>query len=516
MAEKAEEAGTAPVETTAPFDDSSPPAHDGPHELVLPGGWKYKVLNQKHHIWYASPKFQLVMVAFVCFLCPGMFNALGGMGGGGKSDATLADNMNTALYSTFAVFGFFGGTFVNKLGVKINLAFGGIGYCIYAISLLASEHAYVPGFNIFSGALLGVCAGLLWTAQGTIMISYPHEISKGRYFAWFWAIFNMGAVIGSLIPLAQNIDQKGAGTVSDGTYIGFIVLMFLGAVLALLLCNAKDVIRPDNTKVVLMKNPSWQTEFKGLWETLRFEPFVILLFPMFWCSNWFYTYQQNAVNAARFDVRTRALNGLLYYAAQIIGALILGYALDMERFRRSVRAKACLAMLYVATMAIWGGGYAYQNYTRFDVDHSLIEGTDQPVNPNALKPVDWTDSDYVGPMFLYFFYGLYDALWQASVYWFMGALSNSGRRSANYVGFYKGIQSAGAAVMWSRDSHKMSFKDEFISNWVLLMVALLCATPVIWVKIHDTVRLEDDLQGTDETAEDVVLDLHNKEAIGGA
>jgi MFS family permease len=106
---------------------------------------------------------------------------------------------NTAVYSTFAVFGFFGGTFVNKLGVKLTLSFGGIGYCIYAISLLVSVHDYVPGFNIFAGALLGVCAGLLWTAQGTIMISYPHEDQKGRYFAWFWAIFNMGAVIGSLV-----------------------------------------------------------------------------------------------------------------------------------------------------------------------------------------------------------------------------------------------------------------------------------------------------------------------------
>jgi hypothetical protein len=62
----------------------------------------------------------------------------------------------------------------------------------------------------------------------------------------------------------------------------------------------------------------------------------------------------------------------------------------------------------------------------------------------------------------------------------------------------------------------MSFKAEFISNWVLLMVALVCATPVILMKIHDTVLLEDDLQGTDETVEDVVLDLHNKEAIQGA
>jgi MFS family permease len=103
------------------------------------------------------------------------------------------------LYSTFAVFGFFGGTFINKLGVKWTLSFGGIGYCVYAISLLVSVHASVAGFNIFAGVFLGLCAGLLWTAQGTIMLSYPNEAQKGRYFAWFWAIFNMGAVIGSLV-----------------------------------------------------------------------------------------------------------------------------------------------------------------------------------------------------------------------------------------------------------------------------------------------------------------------------
>lgn len=45
--------------------------------------------------WYASPRIQLGMVAFVCFLCPGMFNALSGLGGGGKSDPSLADKMVT-------------------------------------------------------------------------------------------------------------------------------------------------------------------------------------------------------------------------------------------------------------------------------------------------------------------------------------------------------------------------------------------------------------------------------------
>lgn len=43
--------------------------------------------------WYASPKIQLGMVAFVCFMCPGMYNALTSMGGAGKKDHTPIDNM---------------------------------------------------------------------------------------------------------------------------------------------------------------------------------------------------------------------------------------------------------------------------------------------------------------------------------------------------------------------------------------------------------------------------------------
>ena len=290
--------------------------------------------------------------------------------------------------------------------MKWTLAFGGIGYCIYAISLLVSLHAHVDGFNYFAGAFLGICAGLLWTAQGTIMISYPSEAEKGKYFAWFWGIFNMGAVIGSLIPLGENINVRANVTVSDGTYIGFIVLMAVGALLAMCLCNASDIIRPDGTRVSLMKQPSWQSELIGLWETLRFEPFVVLLFPMFFTSNWFYVYQQNSVNGAHFTTRTKALNSLLYWLAQIIAAGIWGNMLDITLVRRSVRAKINWGVMVVLTFAIWGGGYAYEKtYTRATVAEKTFQAT------------DWTDSGYVGPMFLYIFYGFYDAVWQASIYW---------------------------------------------------------------------------------------------------
>jgi hypothetical protein len=57
-------------------------------------------------------------------------------------------------------------------------------------------------------------------------------------------------------------------------------------------------------------------------ETLKFEPFIVLLFPMFWSSNWFYTDQFNAVNGPHFDTCTKSLNGLLYWLSQIIAAVI--------------------------------------------------------------------------------------------------------------------------------------------------------------------------------------------------
>lgn len=236
--------------------------------------------------------------------------------------------------------------------------------------------------------------------------------------------------------MAQNVNKK-AGPVTDGTYAAFIILMFLGAVMALFLVDAKKVVREDNTKVILMKNPSWSTEFKGLWETLYTQPWVLLLFPMFFSSNLFYTYQNNGMNGAHFNVRTRALNNLLYWLAQIIGAILVGYALDAGKVRRSVRAKASLAGLFVLTFAIWGGGYAWQK-----IQVSREVATDPAFED---QKVDWTDGGkkFIGPMFLYFFYGFYDAAWQTCIYWYMGALSNSGRRAANFAGMYKGVQSAG-------------------------------------------------------------------------
>ena len=85
----------------------------------------------------------------------------------------------------------------------------------------------------------------------------------------------------------------------------------------------------------------------------------------------------------------------------------------------------------------------------------------------------------------------------------MGALTNNGRKLANFAGFYKGIQSAGAAVVWRLDTLNTPLMSLFASCWVLLAGSLVVALPVILLKIKDTVPIEEDIKFSDERVEDV-------------
>lgn len=196
----AENAEPVVAEKSSPANNSYGAEETGQARHAPPSSWMYRTFNigPFHFPGYATPPVQLAVVAFVCFMCPGMFNALNGLGGGGLFSATVADNANVALYSTFSVVGFFAGPIANRLGIRLTLSFGGLGYFLYVASYLSYNHNANVGFVYFAGALLGVCAGLLWAAQGAIMMSYPFEGSKGRYISWFWMIFNLGGIVGSL------------------------------------------------------------------------------------------------------------------------------------------------------------------------------------------------------------------------------------------------------------------------------------------------------------------------------
>ena len=151
--------------------------------------------------------------------------------------------------------------------------------------------------------------------------------------------------------------------------------------------------------------------------------------------------------------------------------------------------------------------------------------TREIASPSAVK-FDIYDTAYVGRIFLYVFCGLLDSMWQTTVYWLMGSMSNDPATLAHFVGFCKhhsllyeqlpqsletdkSIQSAGAAGVWRADGVGLPwvislimrlpsssclpalirYMNIFVSTWVLLVVGLILAFPVIhmFVKDHDQV-----------------------------
>ncbi|KAG0083519.1 hypothetical protein BGZ93_009649 [Podila epicladia] len=404
-----------------------------------------------------SPLAQVIAVGFICFCCPGMFNALNSLGGGGQLDSKVGQNANVALYTCFAIFGLLAGAIHNKLGPKWTIFLGCSTYVLYAGSLLAYNHTKNGAFTIAAGGILGCGAGLLWTAQGAIMMAYPRESDKGKFIGYFWAIFNAGAVLGSVIAFVINKDVVVAKNLEDPTYIAFISLMAVGTLIALSLAPPSSVTHSNGDHIQIQKFPSWSGELVAVLK-LFLDWRMIVLIPMFLSSNWFYSYQFSTVNGFYFSPRTQSLNNIFYWFSQIGGSWAFARILDYQGVNRKTRALWGLMIVTACFVATWIGGIFFQKgYTINDPKpgHDYTEG-----------------ASYVGPLFLYMFYGLNDAAWQTYCYWLMGALSNDVTVLSRYAGFYKCIQSCGAAIAWRINAVGTPFMTELIICFALLVASI--------------------------------------------
>ncbi|XP_015878615.1 UNC93-like protein 1 [Ziziphus jujuba] len=443
---------------------------------------------------YNSPLVQVILIGLVCFCCPGMFNALSGMGGGGQVDPTASDNSLIALYTTFAVFGILGGGIYNVLGPHLTLLTACLTYVLYAGSFLYYNHHHNQVFAIVAGAILGIGAGLLWAGQGAIMTSYPPPDRKGTYISIFWSIFNMGGVIGGLIPFILNYHRTKAASVNDGTYVAFMCFMFAGALLSLAILPPSRVVRDDGTRCTKIKYSKVTTEIVEIAKLFKNWK-MLLIVPAAWSSNFFYTYQFNNVNGVLFNLRTRGLNNVFYWGAQMLGSIVIGHLMDFSFTSRRTRGFFGIGVVGLLGTGIWAGGLANQLlYSRHDLPDEKLDFKDSGV-------------DFAGPFVLYFSFGLLDAMFQSMVYWIIGALADDSEILSRYVGFYKGIQSAGAAVAWVVDSRKVSFMHQLITNWSLTTASY----PLLVVLVMFAVK--DENQDEEETAKEATPSSFNPASV---
>ncbi|KAF9214215.1 hypothetical protein BGZ59_004142 [Podila verticillata] len=314
-----------------------------------------------------SPLAQ-VLVGVICFCCPGIFNALNSMGGGGQVDSKVGQNAKVALYTCFAIFGLLAGAIHNKPGPKWTILIGCATYVLYAGSLLCYNHTQNGAFTIAAGGILGCSAGMLWTAQGVILMAYPRENDKGKFIGYFWAIFNAGAVLGSVI--GKNLDNP--------TYIAFI----------------------------------FHHGHRYLDLLVRQRPLL--------------------------STRAQSLNNIFYWFSQIGGSWSVARILDYQGVNRKTRSLWGLVMITACFVATWVSGVFFQKGYKI---------TDAKGN-----------HDYTGRL--------------TYCYWLMGALSNDVNVFSRYAGFYKCIQSCGAAIAWRINAVVTPFMTELIICFALLVVSI--------------------------------------------
>ncbi|KAI0695041.1 MFS general substrate transporter [Cytidiella melzeri] len=450
--------------------------------------------------FYVTPTTQVILVGITCFATTGMYSAVSNLGAGGTQDISLSDTTNGILYGFFAVTGLISGGINNVLGGKFTLFIGTLGYALYFGALWCLQAQGTRWFLIFSGAVLGFTAALLWSAQGAIMMSYPLEKDKGKAFGIFWAIFQFGSFIGAVIALAINIRSGTLSAVSTSTYIAFLVIIIFGIFSSLLVLPPNRVIRSDGTLVKLQARTGVKEEFVSMVRLLK-DWRMIALLPMFFASNYFYAYQAS-VNATVFDGPTRAVNATLEGAGAIIGALMIGYGvLDANYMARRTRGYVGLGVVTVIVIIVWAVGLSWQ--VTFDRDYLAKHDN---------KPINYHDKGFAGKGALFFFYYFGDACYQALAYWIMSALTNDPFKLARYAGLYKAVQSAGGAGSFGMDAVLTPLLNEHLASWIMMLVSFPLAFLVIR-SIKETNYEDEQMVYVDEVLKREVLAGHDVERV---
>jgi hypothetical protein len=150
------------------------------------------------------------------------------------------------------------------------------------------------------------------------------------------------------------------------------------------------------------------------------------------------------LSAYTFNLRTRSLNSVLFWAVQIPATFLYGLVLDNDRFSRRVRGIMALTIAVVIVAVSWALAL------RIQVKHQLRRDLPSP-------DWDWTDSQYAEFSIMVLFTGIAYAIDQMIVMWVISAFSNEPRLLARYGGFFKGMLSAGLCIAFGMESGRVSY-----------------------------------------------------------
>ncbi|PMD47138.1 hypothetical protein L207DRAFT_478082 [Hyaloscypha variabilis F] len=416
--------------------------------------------------------FIQVLLSGACLFCnPGLYLAITGLGaGGGKvTSTTMADISNGVLYGLFTFSALLGGTMINTFGPRITMMFGVTGYPIYIGGLWYFDSYCKLWFPVLAGAYLGITAGCLWSVAGFMGNAYAEESQKGTWRAIQWSCNASGATIGGFVALGINLHTT-SESVPHSVYIIFIVLQICSVGFAALMLPPKLLLRSDGTALAEFKPATITQSLSGLGSLFK-DWRIILMLPTFYAGEVFLVLQ-SSINAYAYNLRTRSLNNVLTNIVQIPFTLLTGHLLDNPK----LGSRRQRGMIVVVIDAVFITG-TYIAQTIWLASWKFDRNIPGPA-------IDWTDSSYPGAVIIYLCYGAQYGMFQNTVLWLLGSLTNQPSKTGHMVGLFVSVLSAGTASAFGIDSTKTPYEREngayfalaTISWPILFFIAWKCTT----------------------------------------
>ena len=424
--------------------------------------------------FYRSVLFQVLVVGFVSFTQPGIWNALNNLGAGGEQEPYLVNGANALTYGIMIIGCTLAGPLCNVIGCKWTLVIGAAFYTPYASSLYCNNRYGIEWYVLFGAALCGIGASMFWASEAAIAVGYPTEAQRGRMVSIWLAISNLGPLVGGAISMGFNAKGDSSGKVSYTTYLVLIAIQCLGVPAALLLSPPDKVQRPDGSRVphLKRKDTSFRNEMLGIWRVVK-RPQFALLVPIFITGVWGTTYQSNYLTQY-FSVRSRALASLLTAIANLLGDLVMAIITDAKWLgTQAHRARWGWAVLAVWITALW----IWQLITQIGFVHDAT-------------PVDWAGStlrfnNAIAVLILWKFF--YEAQ-IAYVYWLVGTYHHADGTLERTVGVLRTCESIGSCLSYVVGATRWPFLNQAILSFALWLFCLIPTTFAVWLVPHHKIE----------------------------
>ncbi|KAF5373346.1 hypothetical protein D9615_007462 [Tricholomella constricta] len=411
--------------------------------------------------FYRSTLFQMLVVGFIAFLGPGLWNATNSLGAGGALEPYLVNAANSIVFAVLGLMCIVSAIAVNKIGVKCALILGSLAWAPYSSALYQNNRYGTEWYVIFASSVCGISAGLYWAAEGAIVLAYPEHKKRGRYLAIWLAFKNSGQIVGGAINLGVNINRSTGGKISYATLLAFVILQVLAFPASFLISNPEQVQREDGSKVKVDARTSTREQFSILWRTIRSKEMGLLL-PLFF-SSWFYWGYASTFLTLYFSVRARALASFLSAISGVVATTLLGYFLDSQRLSLKARAR-------------YGGTFVMVTFTGILIWALVVQHIYTGKNPGKL---DWLSPGFGRGFGLYIMLNTSGNMVQNYLYWAVGSLGDGTSELTRNAGIFRGIEAWGQCASFGVGSSRFSPFYTVVINMVFWAVSI----PPAWFSL---------------------------------